>query len=156
MLRVRRANAADPGPAGVIAQHQALMLQLFPAELCTFYDKDELSAESIRFYAATSAADGADGAATLGVGALAVRDGYGEVKSLFTVPEARGKGVAAALLRAVEDAARAEGLGTVRLETGKPLEAAQRLYARFGYARRGPFGAYDGSNPYSLYYEKKL
>jgi putative acetyltransferase len=91
----------------------------------------------------------------LGVGALAIRVGYGEVKAMFTSDAARGKGVAAALLRMIEDTAREEGLTRLNLETGEELAAAVRLYERFGFTRSGAFGDYvdDGV---SLFMSKDL
>ena len=39
-----------------------------------------------------------DGDQMVGTGALAVKDGYGELKSMFVDPEARGKGVGEAIV----------------------------------------------------------
>ena len=66
-----------------------------------------------------------------------------------------GKGVAAAILRAVEDEARAEGLPWLRLETGNVLHAAHRLYERQGFTRCGPFGDYPEAAS-SIFMEKPL
>ena len=91
----------------------------------------------------------------LGCGALAVQDGYGELKSMFTAPEARGKGVAARILDRLEEKARALGLPVIRLETGDLLHEALRLYARHGFVQRGPFGSYR-EDPASIFMEKTL
>lgn len=53
---------------------------------------------------------------------------------LSVVPSARGQGIAARLVAAVEDAARREGLGGVRLGVRIALPANQRLFASLGYA----------------------
>ena len=74
---------------------------------------------------------------------------------MFTAPAGRGKGVAAAVLRMIEDTARDLGLPLLRLETGTGLDAAHRLYERFGFTRCGPFGDYT-AGPYSIFYEKPL
>ena len=103
----------------------------------------------MRFFAAR------EGDVTLGTGALAIKEGYREVKSMFTSPAARGKGVAAALLRAIEDEARSHGLRCLRLETADVLTSAVRLYERVGFARRGIFGEYR-PNTTSVFMEKPL
>ena len=48
--------------------------------------------------------------------AVAVFDDYAEVKRMYTRPMARGRGVAKALLRGIEDEPRAEGMSVLRLE----------------------------------------
>ncbi|MBE0414556.1 GNAT family N-acetyltransferase, partial [Yoonia sp.] len=88
-------------------------------------------------------------------GALAVKDGYGEIKSMFVSETARGQGIADALLRQIEDQARADGLPLLRLETGDALHAAQRLYARHGFTPCGPFGDYPAAKT-SVFMEKPL
>lgn len=82
-------------------------------------------------------------------------DGYGEVKSMFTAPAARGKGVAAALLRQIEDHARQLKLPYLRLETGDELAEAVRLYERHDFRRCGVFGDYR-PNAFSVFMEKPL
>jgi len=126
MITVETANPKDPAPAALLAQSHALM----------------------NFVAR-------DGAEVLGTGALALMKDYGEVKSMFTAETGRGKGVAAAVLRMVEDTAREEGMTSLRLETGIGLDAAHRLYYRFGFKDCGAFGNYTES-PYSIFMEKTL
>ena len=74
---------------------------------------------------------------------------------MFTAPAGRGKGVAAAILRMIEDTARDEGLTRLNLETGEELEAAVRLYERFGFTRCGAFGDYEDDG-ISLFMTKAL
>ena len=61
----------------------------------------------------------------------------------------------AALLRQIEDEARARALHCLRLETGKGLDDAIRLYERHGFERRGIFGDYQ-PNETSVFMEKPL
>ncbi|TFL19174.1 GNAT family N-acetyltransferase [Jannaschia formosa] len=123
------------------------MRSLFPAEANHYLEVSALAAPDIRFLAAR------EDEALLGVGAIGLRDGYAEVKSMFTAPEARGRGVGDAILRALVAEARAEGRPLLRLETGRGLDAAHRLYARHGFLPCGPFGAYE-AGPYSLFFER--
>lgn len=149
MLIVERADPLSPGPKAILEASHALMQEMFEPEENYFLDFEALRGDDVRFFAAR------EGAETLGTGALALKDGYGEVKSMFTADAARGRGVAAAILRALEDEARALGLPLLRLETAETLDAAIRLYERTGFARRGIFGAYR-PNTTSVYMEKPL
>nr|WP_296063618.1 GNAT family N-acetyltransferase [uncultured Actinoplanes sp.] len=78
-----------------------------------------------------------------------------EIKRMYVVPERRGSGVAAGLLRALEGAARSRGWTTVRLETGTAQPDAMRFYEREGYRKIPLFGPYAGSS-LSVCYERVL
>lgn len=67
-----------------------------------------------------------------------------ELKRMYVAPEYRGRGVAKALLAAVEDAARQAGRKRIWLETGTAQPEAIGLYERSGYARIADFGHYKG------------
>ncbi|WP_299849024.1 GNAT family N-acetyltransferase [uncultured Roseovarius sp.] len=149
MLLIEPADPRAPGPRALLTSSHALMLDLYPPEENYALEIDALCAPDIHFFAAR------EGETTLGTGALAIREGYGEVKSMFTAPEARGKGVAAALLRQLEDQARALNLTALKLETGEELAGAVRLYERHGFQRCEAFGAYR-PNKYSIFMEKHL
>lgn len=57
-------------------------------------------------------------------------------------PEARGWGVAKALLRRIEDEASGANKSVLRLETGTYQQEAIGLYEAMGFQPRGPFGPY--------------
>ena len=78
-----------------------------------------------------------------------------EVKRMYVVPAARGTGVAAAVLRALGDAARDLGLTRLVLETGTAQPDAIRFYEREGYTPIPNFGPYAGE-PLSLCYGRDL
>ena len=76
-----------------------------------------------------------------------------EIKRMYVVPAARRRGVARALLRALEDAARERGYAFVRLDTGPLQRGAMALYASEGYTEIANFNA----NPIAAYWgEKRL
>ena len=66
--------------------------------------------------------------------------GAAEIKRMYTVPAARGRGVAMAVLRALEESARAAGRKRVILETGYLQPEAIALYQKAGYVRIPDFG----------------
>lgn len=65
-----------------------------------------------------------------------------EIKRMYVRPAARGRGVALALLRTVEDDARSAGRTRAILETGTRQPEAIALYEKAGYARIPDFGHY--------------
>ena len=70
----------------------------------------------------------------VGCGALrALGDGVAEVKRMYVVPEARGRGVSKVVLAGLEDAARSRGWTLLRLETGPRQPEAIALYEGAGY-----------------------
>ncbi len=149
MIIVARTDPHHPQATALLKQSHALMQSLFPPEDNFYLDIDDLVAPNIHFYTARMGDD------ILGTGALMVKADYGEVKSMFVAESARGKGVAAALLRQIEDTARDEGLTMLKLETGNVLHAAHRLYARHGFTECGVFGDYVTAKS-SIFMEKAL
>ena len=145
-------DLADPrsaeGLALLNASH-AFLLSLYPPEHSFALNPDQLAAPHISFFIADR-----DGEA-LGCAALANQGDYGEVKSMFVHPDARNTGTGAALMRTLEEEARAQGLTVIRLETGDDLYPAHRLYRRHGFTPCGPFGAYV-EGPHSVFMEKRL
>jgi GNAT superfamily N-acetyltransferase len=61
-----------------------------------------------------------------------------ELTRVYVRPELRGRGGAALLVRAAEDAARALGARRIVLDTRSDLVEARALYARLGYAETAP------------------
>ena len=80
-------------------------------------------------------------------------DGACEIKRMFVAPQARGRGVARALLIALEDEARRLGYAVARLDTGPRQPHAERLYRSAGYAEIPNFNL----NPVASFFgEKRL
>jgi GNAT superfamily N-acetyltransferase len=80
-------------------------------------------------------------------------DGAAEIKRMYVVPAARLRGVARALLGALEDAARALGYGVVRLDTGARQPHAQAMYESAGYVA---VPDYNGNPVAAFWGEKRL
>ncbi|WP_369069663.1 GNAT family N-acetyltransferase [Kineococcus terrestris] len=78
-----------------------------------------------------------------------------EMKRVYVREAHRGRGVARALVAALEDAARAGGARRVRLETGTRQPEAVALYERLGYERTPNFGPWADS-PLSVCYARDL
>lgn len=149
MIVIAETDPREPATAALLTQHHALMQSLFPPEDNFYLDIDALCADHIRFFTAR------EGQAILGTGAVALYPDFAEVKSMFTADAARGKGVGAALLRQIEDVARAANLPVLKLETGDTLHAAHRLYERHGFVPCTAFPPYEGAAS-SVFMEKRL
>jgi GNAT superfamily N-acetyltransferase len=89
----------------------------------------------------------------VGVRLVPDRSDVAELKRMFVRPEARGTGLAGALLAAVEEAARALGATTVRLDTRLDLVEARALYRRQGYVEVPAFNDGDYAE---VWYAKPL
>ncbi len=61
----------------------------------------------------------------------------GELTNLAVAPNARGQGIGAMLLQAILDECKNRGATSVLLEVRDDNDAAQRLYARFGFIQVG-------------------
>lgn len=149
MIIVARTDPHDPQATALLKQSHALMQSLFPPEDNFYLDISDLVADDIYFFTARIGDD------ILGTGALKDYTAYGEIKSMFVAEAARGKGIADAILRQIEDQARELGLPMLKLETGNVLHAAHKLYRRHGFTDCGVFGAYVTANS-SIFMEKVL
>jgi GNAT superfamily N-acetyltransferase len=100
-----------------------------------------------------------DAGVAVGCGALrSLGDSVAEVKRMYVVPAARGRGVARAVLAGLEDAALDRGWTTLRLETGPRQPEAVGLYLSAGYRPIPAFGGYAGAPDAedSLFFERAL
>ena len=94
--------------------------------------------------------------AVVGCGAMRrLETRLGEVKRMFVRPEFRGRGVGRRILAAIEAAAGAAGMRTLRLETGARQPEAIRLYESAGYRPIPAYGEFVG-DPLSRCFEKNL
>ncbi|HXU74194.1 MAG TPA: GNAT family N-acetyltransferase [Polyangia bacterium] len=77
-----------------------------------------------------------------------------ELRKMYFLPEARGRGAGAALLQRCLDAARGFAYATCYLETLARMDAARKLYGRFGFrplcVPMGNTGHFSCDSYYSL------
>jgi GNAT superfamily N-acetyltransferase len=78
-------------------------------------------------------------------------DGACEIKRMFVIDAARGRGVARALLAELERRARDLGYTVARLDTGPRQTRARRMYERAGYVPIENFNA----NPVATFFGEK-
>jgi putative acetyltransferase len=143
----------DPGSSEVtclIEQLDTYLQSLYPPECNHLMPIELLRQPNVTFIVVR-----VDGRAA-GCGAFVKHDaGYAELKRMFVLPEFRGLGLGHQILENLENQIESSGLSVVRLETGVSQHPAVRLYQRFGYEVRGPFGDYP-DDPLSIFMEKTL
>jgi GNAT superfamily N-acetyltransferase len=94
-----------------------------------------------------------DGVAVAGGGIRRLSDGVCEIKRMFVVPEARGRGFGRRVLEALEAAAVSLGYSRARLDTATSMTTAMALYSSAGYE---PIPDYNGNSYASFWGEKVL
>lgn len=94
-----------------------------------------------------------DGDELLAIGGLRNRGlGIEEVKRLYVIPSARGRGLSKRLMAELETLAYTRGALVVRLDTLSRLTAANVLYEALGYAEVSPFNF--NPDPTVRYFER--
>jgi GNAT superfamily N-acetyltransferase len=151
-LSVHRADIQSPAARRLIEALNAELSAIYPEQSTTHFrlDPAEVSTGLGAFVIAS--------VAELPVGCGAVRrigDGVGEIKRMYVVPSARGRGIGRALLTALEEEARPLGLSRLVLETGARQHAAMAMYERAGFSRVPAYGEYVRS-PLSVCMSKDL
>ena len=96
-----------------------------------------------------------DGQAVASGAIRPIGDRVVEVKRMYVRPQFRGRGLARAMLAALEASAAARGNGIVRLETGDGQPEAIALYSSAGYRPVPCFGEYT-LDPRCRCFEKRL
>ena len=92
-LTIHQGDPRDPAVVNLLNQSHALMNALFPADGCHYLEIDDLCVPEITMLTVK------DGDQIIGCGALSNKTNYGELKSMFVAPAARGKGAADRLIK---------------------------------------------------------
>jgi putative acetyltransferase len=145
-VSVRREDLLGPVAQPLIAALNADLTGRYPEEgACSFrLDPDEVAPGRGAFLVAYL------GDRAVGCGALRRLDAAGpapgdaEIKRMYVVPSARGRGVGQALVAALEAEGRLLAVRRLILETGVRQPEAVALYTRTGFAVIPAFGDYVG------------
>lgn len=146
---IREASPTEPAVRRLIAELDAFNSALYPAESNHFDPPETLAAARGTFLVAE-----VDGR-LVGCGAAKHCGEWAEIKRMFLVPEARGLGLATAMLERLLDWARSAGLPLARLETGHASHGALALYRRAGFREIPAFPPYR-PDPLSIFMERTL
>jgi len=149
-LTIVAARPDSPEAMELLAELDAALHEYpYPPESRHAFSIDKLIRESVAFFVASI-----DGKLAACGGVKLFAD-YAEVKRMYVRPAFRGKGLGKAILSHLAEHARANGINTLRLETGIYQVEAIGLYDGWGFQRRGPFGEYK-NDPNTVYFEKPL
>jgi GNAT superfamily N-acetyltransferase len=151
-ISVRRAEISPPIVQQLILALNAELEAMYPEEGANHFrlDVEEVANGRGAFLVAYR-----DGQA-VGCGAVRRNDPQvAEIKRMYVIPEARGRGIARQILIALESEARQLGVSRLVLETGLRQIEALALYRRAGFVDIPLFGEYIDS-PLSVCMEKNL
>ena len=147
-MHIRIESPDQPDVIALIAELDAYQDSLYPAESRYALDLDSLKKPNVRFIVARD-----NDSLALGCGAVVLYEGYAELKRMYVRQHSRGKGVAQAILSALEQAALTAGYRDFKLETGPSQPEALAFYARSGYAPCARYADYR-DDPNSVYMQK--
>ena len=149
-LHIAIEDPAQPEIIDLLRAGEEHSAQLYPAESNHHLPLDALRSSNVCFIVAR---DGSGRA--VATGALVLCGHWAELKRMWVVPDARGRGVSKTMLASLEAQARSKQVAILRLETGVESHAAVGLYTHAGFRQRGPFGDYR-EDPLSVFMEKEL
>src|SRR4051812_6142666 len=149
-LDVRPLPASDPTAAALLNAYAAEIESRFISRPASRVSTDPAEYESPTGSFLVVYEDGEPVACG---GIRALPDGAAEVKRMYVVPDARGRGIGARLLARLEDEARRLGYRRVRLDTAASLTEAQSLYRAAGYDE---IADYNGNTAAAHWFEKVL
>lgn len=148
---VRRTTGEDPDAVALVAS--------MTAEVRELYGGDDMPPGSVVSSVQMSPPHGGfvvleeDGRPLAGGGVKRLDDRAGEIKRMYVVPEARGRGLGRTLLAALEDLVRDLGYEIARLDTGAKQPRAKLMYERAGYTE---IPDYNGNADAAYWAEKRV
>lgn len=146
-MDIRQDDLQSPEIKKLLSMHLENTAQHSPPESVHALDIETLAAPNITFWSVWEDDE------LLGCGALKeIASQHGEIKSMHTSENHRGKGVASRIVEHLMEEARQRGYQSLSLETGSmaAYAPARALYAKFGFAECGPFANYE-IDPHSTY-----
>lgn len=152
MPTLRKIDPYMDGVQALLEQSDQYLITLYPPESNHLEYAEDMAKENVFFLGVFEDAE------LIGCGAVKIMedDGhYGEVKRVFVIPEARGKGIASLIMQELEQHLATMQVPFVRLEVGPKQPEAISLYKKLGYKDRGPFGSYR-NDPLSIFMEKQI
>ena len=153
-LVIERVTAPTPDASMLITELEAELSATYSAEQRHGLSVERVFQPNVLFFIAHLSGQ------AVGCGGIALADGFAEVKRMYVRPQARGRGIAQAILGRLEQEARSRGMNLLMLETGDAQQSATRLYEKAGFKRCGAFGEYatmpQDAIKRSVFFEKRL
>lgn len=151
-MNIRVDDLSSEDIAAFLADHVNDMVSVSPPESRHVLDLDGLRKPEITFWSMRESGQ------IIACGALkALTPDHGEIKSMRTSTQHRGRGYASLMLRHILGEAQARGYRRVSIETGSMtfFKPAHALYAKHGFEVCPPFGGYR-EDPNSIFMTLRL
>ncbi len=151
-LVIREDDLTGPDVIRLLRQHLDNMHAITPPGSVYALDVEALRGPGITFWTAWEDDE------LLGCAALKELDeNHGEIKSMRTAEQHRGRGVASSLLEHLMRIADRRGYDRLSLETGSTpaFEPARALYRRYGFEACDRFADYE-ADPHSSFMTRRL
>jgi putative acetyltransferase len=153
-LTLERVEAPTTDVRELVGQLELELSKEYPPDQRHGLVVDALFQPNIRFFVARL------DETAVGCGGVALFPDFAEVKRMYVREDARGRGVARALLARIEEETVDAGLSLLRLETGTRQFIAVKFYERSGFFPCAKFGTYEALPASallsSLFFEKRL
>ena len=150
-LRFERWDPEDPPASELMAEMRVELNDVY--ESFSRLDNPPLSPGELRPPGGAYLVGFAGDDAVAGGGLRRLTDEVAEIKRMYVRPQARSRGVARALLVALEEAAVSLGYAAARLDTGPKQVHGLELYRSAGYVDVEPYN----DNPFACFWgEKRL
>lgn len=157
-VQIMDGSLEDPRSAGLVAEVQDYYVQIYGGPDAGPFDPAEFRPTDGCFLLALADARSPAAGAAEAVACIGLRrhgPGVGEIKRMYVRPAVRGRGIARALVAAVEHRARRIGYERLVLETGTVQPEAIGLYTALGYRPVPAFGYYADA-PLSRFFGRTL
>jgi GNAT superfamily N-acetyltransferase len=149
-LRFERSDPDDPPASKLLAEMRVELNDVY--ESFSRLDNPPLVPDELRDPGGAYLVGYEDADAIAGGGLRRLDDGIAEIKRMFVRPAARSRGVARALLDALELTAKELGYQKVRLDTGPKQIHGLALYRSAGYVDVPPYN----DNPFACFWGEKV
>jgi GNAT superfamily N-acetyltransferase len=150
-LWFERRDPADPPASELLAEMRLELNDVY--ETFSRLDNPPLAADELRPPGGVYLVGFEGDQAVAGGGLRRLSDEVAEIKRMYVRPPARSRGVARALLSALEDTAVSLGYRAARLDTGPRQVHGLALYRSAGYVDVEPYN----ENPFACFWgEKRL
>lgn len=148
MIKIALDDPDKRDVTALVERHLKFSFENSPQGSCYAFSTKELKGEGVSFWTARE-----DGVALGMIALKEIEPGHGEIKSVHTLAEARGKGVGRQLVHTVIETARQRGWHRLSLESGtnEAFKPSRLLYKAMGFEQCPAFGDYeDGSFSYCM------
>jgi GNAT superfamily N-acetyltransferase len=150
-LRFERRDPEEPPATELLAEMRVELVGLY--EDFTRLDNPPVALDELRPPGGAYLVGFAGDDVVAGGGLRRLSEDVAEIKRMYVRPAARSRGVARALLVALEEAAASLGYAAVRLDTGPKQVHGLALYRSAGYLDVEPYN----DNPFACFWgEKRL